>query len=211
MKWISFVYENGYKVVYPWHKEDESGTVLQGTVTPSHYILPLHTILTLYTILPLHSTLSLHTTFTGPAVWYEGQMEPQIGSFSSYVYFLFCPVLLYRDRYPRQPTNYWKAFGYFIQVRVQFILFSVKMTYAHMKTMFHSTVLFCHQVLFHAPMVSGFPVNSHTCIHMQYLMSQSSIVIDKIFALLNLLILNLNFIYYLCGASPRWGLLCNMM
>ena len=118
MKWISFVYENGYKVVYPWHKEDESGTVLQGTVTPSHFTPSSH------------STLTLHTTTTGPAVWYEGQMEPQIGSFSSYVYFLFCPVLLYRDRYPRQPTNYWKAFGYFIQVRVQFILISVKITYA---------------------------------------------------------------------------------
>ena len=38
---------------------------------------------------------------TGPAVWYAGQMEPQVGSFSAYVYFLFCPTLLYRDRYPR--------------------------------------------------------------------------------------------------------------
>ena len=53
---------------------------------------------------------------TGPAVWYAGQMEPQIGSFSSYVYFLICPVLLYRDRYPRKPANPWKAFVYFIQV-----------------------------------------------------------------------------------------------
>ena len=38
---------------------------------------------------------------TGPAVWYAGQMEPQVGSFSAYAYFLFCPTLLYRDRYPR--------------------------------------------------------------------------------------------------------------
>ena len=38
---------------------------------------------------------------TGPAVWYAGQIEPQVGSFSAYVYFLFCPTLLYRDRYPR--------------------------------------------------------------------------------------------------------------
>jgi sterol O-acyltransferase len=75
LKWISFIYENAYKVLYPWNKEDE----------------------------------------TGPAVWYAGQMEPQIGSFSSYVYFLFCPVLLYRDRYPRKPANLWKAFTYFIQ------------------------------------------------------------------------------------------------
>jgi sterol O-acyltransferase len=74
-KWISFFYENGYKVLHPWHKEDE----------------------------------------TGPAVWFKGQMEPQIGSFSSYVYFLFCPVLLYRDRYPRKPRNLYKAFSYFCQ------------------------------------------------------------------------------------------------
>ena len=53
---------------------------------------------------------------TGPAVWYGGQMEPQVGSFSSYLYFLFCPVLLYRDRYPRKPPNYRKAFTYFLQV-----------------------------------------------------------------------------------------------
>jgi sterol O-acyltransferase len=75
MKWISFIHENAYKVLYPWKKDDE----------------------------------------TGPAVWFEGQMEPQIGSFSSYVYFLFCPVLLYRDRYPRKPRNLYKAFSYFCQ------------------------------------------------------------------------------------------------
>ena len=38
---------------------------------------------------------------TGPAVWYEGQMSPKVGSFRQYIYFLFCPTLLYRDHYPR--------------------------------------------------------------------------------------------------------------
>ncbi len=38
---------------------------------------------------------------TGPAVWYAGQMSPQVGSFSQYLYFLFAPTLLYRDNYPR--------------------------------------------------------------------------------------------------------------
>ena len=38
---------------------------------------------------------------TGPAVWYEGQMSPRVGSFYQYLYFLFCPTLLYRDHYPR--------------------------------------------------------------------------------------------------------------
>ena len=61
MKSYSFIRENAYKVLYPWHKDDKDG----------------------------------------PAVWYAGQMEPQVGSFSAYVYFLFCPTLLYRDRYPR--------------------------------------------------------------------------------------------------------------
>ena len=61
MKSYSFIRENAYKVLYPWHKDDP----------------------------------------TGPAVWYAGQMEPQVGSFSAYVYFLFSPTLLYRDRYPR--------------------------------------------------------------------------------------------------------------
>ena len=62
MKMYSFVRENGYKVLYPWHKDDTSG----------------------------------------PAVWYAGQMSPQPGSFSQYLYFLFAPTLLYRDHYPRQ-------------------------------------------------------------------------------------------------------------
>lgn len=61
MKSYSFIRENAYKVLNPWHKDEK----------------------------------------TGPAVWYAGQMEPQVGSFSAYVYFLFCPTLLYRDRYPR--------------------------------------------------------------------------------------------------------------
>jgi sterol O-acyltransferase len=37
----------------------------------------------------------------GPAVWYQGQMNPRVGSFGQYLYFLFCPTLLYRDNYPR--------------------------------------------------------------------------------------------------------------
>ncbi len=61
LKSYSFVRENAYKVLHPWHKDDESG----------------------------------------PAVWYAGQMKPQVGSFSQYVYFLFVPTLLYRDDYPR--------------------------------------------------------------------------------------------------------------
>jgi hypothetical protein len=27
MKWVSFIHENANKVVYPWHKEDETGRV----------------------------------------------------------------------------------------------------------------------------------------------------------------------------------------
>ena len=65
MKSYSFVRENAYKVLYPWHKDDT----------------------------------------TGPAVWYAGQMSPTVGSFSQYVYFLFCPTLLYRDHYPRYITH----------------------------------------------------------------------------------------------------------
>ena len=34
-------------------------------------------------------------------MWYAGQMEPQVGSFSQYLYFLFAPTALYRDNYPR--------------------------------------------------------------------------------------------------------------
>ena len=46
-------------------------------------------------------TLSLTHTHAGPAVWYAGQMHPEIGSFTQYLYFLFSPTLLYRDSYPR--------------------------------------------------------------------------------------------------------------
>ena len=28
MKWVSFVHENSYKVLYPWHKEDETGITI---------------------------------------------------------------------------------------------------------------------------------------------------------------------------------------
>ncbi|XP_019851229.1 PREDICTED: sterol O-acyltransferase 1-like [Amphimedon queenslandica] len=44
---------------------------------------------------------------TGPAVWYEGQMSPKVGSFRQYIYFLFCPTLLYRDHYPRKNSIDW--------------------------------------------------------------------------------------------------------
>ena len=27
LKWISFIYESGYKVLYPWNKEDETGVL----------------------------------------------------------------------------------------------------------------------------------------------------------------------------------------
>lgn len=37
----------------------------------------------------------------GPPLWYQGQMEPAVGSFSKYLYFLFAPTLVYRDYYPR--------------------------------------------------------------------------------------------------------------
>ena len=66
MKSYSFIRENVYKILYPWHKDDESG----------------------------------------PAVWYEGQMEPSVGSFSKYFYFLFSPTLLYRDNYPRYVMSF---------------------------------------------------------------------------------------------------------
>ena len=37
----------------------------------------------------------------GPAVWYQGQMSPAIGSFRQHVFFMFSPTMLYRDHYPR--------------------------------------------------------------------------------------------------------------
>ena len=109
MKWISFVHENAYKVLHPWHKDDETGL---HTCTQKHtHTHHVHT----------HTHTHTHTppiTHVGPAVWYAGQMDPQIGSFSSYVYFLFCPVFLYRDRYPRKPPNFKKASAYFLQVHM---------------------------------------------------------------------------------------------
>ena len=42
----------------------------------------------------------------GPLLWYEGQMEPSVGSFGKYLYFLFAPTLLYRDHYPRSPHTH---------------------------------------------------------------------------------------------------------
>ena len=45
----------------------------------------------------------------GPAKWYKGQMSPQVGSFSQYVYFLVAPTLVYRDHYPRNKNGInWK-------------------------------------------------------------------------------------------------------
>ncbi|XP_064401141.1 sterol O-acyltransferase 2-like [Halichondria panicea] len=39
----------------------------------------------------------------GPHIWYGGQMEVTVGSFSKYLYFLLAPTLIYRDNYPRIP------------------------------------------------------------------------------------------------------------
>ena len=50
---------------------------------------------------PLAVLTSWDVLCPGPAVWYAGQMEPQVGSIFNYLYFLFAPILLYRDRYPR--------------------------------------------------------------------------------------------------------------
>ena len=41
----------------------------------------------------------------GPAVWYAGQMQPRVASFSQYFYFIFAPTMLYRDHYPRCVLN----------------------------------------------------------------------------------------------------------
>ena len=37
----------------------------------------------------------------GPALWYAGQIQPKLASFSQYVYFIVAPTMLYRDYYPR--------------------------------------------------------------------------------------------------------------
>lgn len=54
---------------------------------------------------------------SGPAVLYAGQLEPKTSSFSQYLYFIFCPSLIYRDRYPRNPgpINVKNALIYFAQ------------------------------------------------------------------------------------------------
>ena len=103
-KWVSFLYENSQKVLYPWHKDDETGRTNMNQITDI--------------IIGAVLISSGVGCLTGPAVWYGGQMEPHIGSFSSYVYFLFCPVLLYRDRYPRKPRNFQSAAKYFFMVRL---------------------------------------------------------------------------------------------
>eukprot|EP00731_Ephydatia_muelleri_P008072 Em0004g410a len=55
---------------------------------------------------------------TGPAIWYAGQMEPKVGSIASYLYFLFVPTLLYRDRYPRTPrVQYLRVFPTLLSVQ----------------------------------------------------------------------------------------------
>lgn len=54
---------------------------------------------------------ALSLMLVGPAVWYAGQMEPRVGSFSQYAYFLLCPTLLYRDNYPRYTCNYYRTWG----------------------------------------------------------------------------------------------------
>ena len=51
---------------------------------------------------------------TGPAVWYGGQMLPNVGSFSQYLYFLFAPTLLYRDLYPRYCMEEVLCFKYLV-------------------------------------------------------------------------------------------------
>ena len=37
----------------------------------------------------------------GPALWYAGQMQPNVASFYQYFYFIIAPTMLYRDYYPR--------------------------------------------------------------------------------------------------------------
>ena len=43
----------------------------------------------------------MYVYIVGPAIWYAGQMEPRVGYFSQFAYFLVTPTLLYRDHYPR--------------------------------------------------------------------------------------------------------------
>ncbi|XP_018411699.1 PREDICTED: sterol O-acyltransferase 2 [Nanorana parkeri] len=51
-----------------------------------------------------------------PAVLQKEEKEVQLPKHSSYLYFLFCPTLIYRDSYPRTPYIRWKyVFKYFLQ------------------------------------------------------------------------------------------------
>nr|DBA32715.1 TPA: hypothetical protein GDO54_000485 [Pyxicephalus adspersus] len=45
---------------------------------------------------------------TAPAVLQKEKREVQLPQLSSYLYFLFCPTLIYRDSYPRTPYIRWK-------------------------------------------------------------------------------------------------------
>ncbi|KAM5180158.1 sterol O-acyltransferase 2 isoform 2-T2 [Mantella aurantiaca] len=45
---------------------------------------------------------------TIPAVLQKEKKEVQLPQLSSYLYFLFCPTLIYRDSYPRTPFIRWK-------------------------------------------------------------------------------------------------------
>ncbi|XP_064401789.1 sterol O-acyltransferase 1-like [Halichondria panicea] len=57
---------------------------------------------------------------SGPAVWYKGQMEPKVGSYSQFLYFLFAPTMIYRDNYPRNPGPInWKNVAVYL---AQFVL-----------------------------------------------------------------------------------------
>ena len=80
MKTYSFVRETAKKILTPWNKDDTTGTRLS---------------------LEGGEERKLCITSPGPAVYYAGQMEPQVGTIAHYLYFLFAPTLLYRDRYPR--------------------------------------------------------------------------------------------------------------
>jgi sterol O-acyltransferase len=61
----------------------------------------------------------------GPAVWYQGQMNPRVGSFGQYLYFLFCPTLLYRDNYPRTAKVNLQRAGQYLFEFVGLLLVSI--------------------------------------------------------------------------------------
>ena len=82
MKTYSYVRETAKKVLTPWNKDDTSGThghLIEQALHVGEVTLPP----------------------PDPAVVYAGQMEPKVGSLANYLYFLFAPTLLYRDRYSR--------------------------------------------------------------------------------------------------------------